>query len=122
MTPKSLFATLNREWLRATIQRSRPGVAPGEVVVLSGVDKLQDGSKVNVHFEGKGGAQRIRRRRDESISSVHSTAGGYCPCVMIGIVLAGAIAYKQLPVSALPQVDLPNHSGDYVFTRARARM
>jgi len=33
------------------------GVAPGEVVVLSGVDKLQDGSNVNVHFEGKGAAK-----------------------------------------------------------------
>src|SRR6187399_1888844 len=27
--------------------------------------------------------------------------------LMIGILLAGAIAYKQLPVSALPQVDYP---------------
>src|SRR5678815_5048516 len=27
--------------------------------------------------------------------------------LMIGIVLGGAIAYKQLPVSALPQVDYP---------------
>src|SRR5579862_7013107 len=27
--------------------------------------------------------------------------------LMIGIVLAGAIAYKQLPVSALPEVDYP---------------
>src|SRR5215471_4534829 len=27
--------------------------------------------------------------------------------LMIGILLAGAVAYKQLPVSALPQVDYP---------------
>ena len=27
--------------------------------------------------------------------------------LMAGILLAGAIAYKQLPVSALPQVDYP---------------
>src|SRR5437762_5779371 len=27
--------------------------------------------------------------------------------LMIGVLLAGAIAYRQLPVSALPQVDYP---------------
>ena len=27
--------------------------------------------------------------------------------LMIGILLAGAVAYKQLPVSALPEVDYP---------------
>src|SRR5260221_7844119 len=27
--------------------------------------------------------------------------------LMVAIVLAGAVAYKQLPVSALPQVDYP---------------
>lgn len=27
--------------------------------------------------------------------------------LMIAILLAGAVAYKQLPVSALPQVDYP---------------
>src|SRR6202521_2733068 len=27
--------------------------------------------------------------------------------LMVGILLAGAVAYKQLPVSALPEVDYP---------------
>src|SRR5258706_13268957 len=27
--------------------------------------------------------------------------------LMMGVLLAGAVAYKQLPVSALPQVDYP---------------
>ncbi|MGN6592952.1 MAG: efflux RND transporter permease subunit, partial [Terriglobales bacterium] len=27
--------------------------------------------------------------------------------LMVGILLAGFVAYKQLPVSALPQVDYP---------------
>jgi len=31
------------------------GLAPGDVVVTSGVDKLQEGSKVTVHFPGEGG-------------------------------------------------------------------
>jgi membrane fusion protein, multidrug efflux system len=29
------------------------GLSPGDVVVMTGVDKLQDGSKVNVHFAGE---------------------------------------------------------------------
>ncbi len=29
------------------------GLAPGDVVVMTGVDKLQEGSKVSVHFEGE---------------------------------------------------------------------
>ncbi|HXI43322.1 MAG TPA: MdtA/MuxA family multidrug efflux RND transporter periplasmic adaptor subunit [Bryobacteraceae bacterium] len=29
------------------------GLEPGDVVVMTGVDKLQEGSKVNVHFEGE---------------------------------------------------------------------
>ncbi len=31
------------------------GLQPGDVVVMSGVDKLQEGSKVVVHFPGEGG-------------------------------------------------------------------
>src|SRR5690348_4867333 len=31
------------------------GLAPGDVLVTSGVDKLQDGTKVTVHFPGEGG-------------------------------------------------------------------
>jgi membrane fusion protein, multidrug efflux system len=29
------------------------GLAPGDVVVMTGVDKLQEGSKVNAHFDGQ---------------------------------------------------------------------
>lgn len=32
------------------------GLEPGDVVVMTGVDKLQEGSKVNVHFPGESGA------------------------------------------------------------------
>ena len=33
------------------------GLAPGDVVVTSGVDKLQEGTKVQVHFPGENGQQ-----------------------------------------------------------------
>ncbi len=41
--------------------------------------------------------------------------------LMAGILIAGAIAYKQLPVSALPEVDYPNYSVPHVLSRAPAQ-
>ena len=37
--------------------------------------------------------------------------------LMVAILLAGAVAYKQLPVSALPQVDYPDHPGAHLLSR-----
>ena len=37
---------------KAMIPKSPPGLAPGEVVVMTGVDKLQEGSKVNAQIDG----------------------------------------------------------------------
>ncbi len=37
--------------------------------------------------------------------------------LMVGILLAGAVGYTQLPVSALPEVDYPDHSSHYVLSR-----
>ena len=39
---------------------------------------------------------------------------------MVGLLIAGAIGYKQLPVSALPQVDYPTIQ-IVTFYRAPAR-
>ena len=39
---------------------------------------------------------------------------------MIAILLAGALAYRHLPVSALPQVDYPTISSADVLSRSRA--
>ena len=36
------------------------GLEPGDVVVMTGVDKLQEGSKVSVHFEGENPATGAR--------------------------------------------------------------
>ena len=38
-----------------------------------------------------------------------------------GLLLAGMVAYRQLPVSALPQVDYPTIQVLDVLSRARAR-
>ena len=37
--------------------------------------------------------------------------------LMAGILIAGFIAYKQLPVSALPEVRLSDHSMHYRLSR-----
>ena len=81
------------------------GLAPGEVVVMTGVDKLQEGSKVNAHIDG--------RRQPEGICVEMSPSRTFIlrpvatSLLMAGILLAGIVAYKQLPVSALPEVDYP---------------
>ena len=40
--------------------------------------------------------------------------------LMIGLLLVGLVAYTQLPVSALPQVDYPTIQVLDVLSRARA--
>jgi len=37
---------------------------------------------------------------------------------MVGILLAGAVGYTQLPVSALPEVRLSDHSSNYLLSGA----
>ena len=39
--------------------------------------------------------------------------------LMVAILLAGAVAYRQLPVSALPQVDYPDHPGAHLLSRRK---
>ncbi len=97
------------------------GVAPGDVVVVDGQDKLQAGSKVDPHASG-GGANRNGQTRLAS----PAPARAVCPhgsamnpsrlfilrpvattLLMVGLLLVGVVAYTQLPVSALPEVDYP---------------
>jgi multidrug efflux system membrane fusion protein len=50
------------------------GLAPGDVVVMTGVDKLQEGSKVNVHFQGENPAPGAR-----SVSGGKARPSGQAP-------------------------------------------
>ena len=95
---------------------------PGEQVVTEGTDKLQDKSKVELRgrkSDGKGqtkpaapsGTSTIQgrarlRRRNESFATVYFAAGRD-GAVHGRDLLVGMVAYYQLPVSALPQVDYP---------------
>ena len=51
---------------RAIRRKSRAGSTPGDVVVTVGVDRLQEGSKVNAQVPGEapiGGGDQARRRK-----------------------------------------------------------
>ena len=48
--PPSPSGKSRRESPKASDTEITSGVAPGDVVVMTGVDKLQEGSKVNVQF------------------------------------------------------------------------
>ena len=83
---------------------------------MTGADKLQEGSKVRVEIPGernerRGGqaAGRPVRRRQAQVnpSRTFILRPVATSLLMVGILLAGMVAYKQLPVSALPEVDYP---------------
>ena len=124
--------------------RSTSGVAPGEMVVVDGADRLREGAKVEVVTRDaqrsrrrptrrgadraaraaaraaatrRGeGAQR-RRRKGRRLGAL--TAPPMNPSrlfilrpvatslLMVAILLAGIVAYRVLPLSALPEVDYP---------------
>ena len=41
--------------------------------------------------------------------------------LMAAMFLAGGVAFFQLPVSALPEVDYPDHPGAHVLSRRESR-
>ena len=83
------------------------GIHPGEVVANSSFEKLQDGSKID-GFNGKATRHiELRQTRHESIPHHLFCGRSRRRLLMAAILLAGIVAYRQLPVSALPQVDYP---------------
>jgi RND family efflux transporter MFP subunit len=100
------------------------GLAPGQIVVTDGVDKLQDGSKVIVQTNGwqtsraarslrPRGRSRRERKLDYFGKELMSPSRTFIlrpvatTLLMAAILLAGIAGYTQLPVSALPEVDYP---------------
>ena len=94
------------------------GLEPGDEVVMTGVDKLNEGTKVSAQLQGQaarrpasrgrkpGGQGNRGERRSEPVPDIHSSAGG--DVAAHGRHPAGgAVGYTQLPVSALPEVDYP---------------
>ncbi len=80
------------------------GLAPGDRVVVEGAERLREGSKVEVKESRPrhlAESQVMNPSRTFILRPVATTL------LMVAILLAGAVAYHQLPVSALPQVDYP---------------
>ena len=84
------------------------GLSPGDKVVMTGVDKLQEGSKVasRRHEPGVERCELTELKR-MSPSRTFILRPVATSLLMVGILLAGIVAYRQLPVSALPEVDYP---------------
>ena len=81
----------------------KTGISPGEMVVTDGADRLREGAKVELRsargWFPKGPVMNISR--------LFITRPVATTLLMVAIFLSGVVAYKQLPVSALPQVDYP---------------
>jgi len=97
------------------------GLNPGDLVVTDGQDKLQTGSKVEPRTNapsstpsGRNG-KRLAGIRSAIVrnSSVMSPSRLFIlrpvatTLLMVGVLLIGWVAFLQLPVSALPEVDYP---------------
>ena len=101
------------------------GLAPGDRVVIDGADKLRDGAKINVRAGDRAaGAPPAGARPADPEQVGQETAFGQrtktmnpsqpfilrpvaTTLLMIAIMLSGMLAFRFLPVAALPEVDYP---------------
>ena len=75
-------------------------------MVIDGIDKLQQGTKVNGRMAGgRGQKDELGGRMSPSRPFILRPVA--TSLLMGGLLLVGGVAYRQLPVSALPQVDYP---------------
>ena len=99
---------------RRTRRRLFPVSNREDEVVMVGVDKLQDGARVNAQGSGEAPARstpgktgKSGKKKSVSPSRTFILRPVATSLLMVGILLVGGVAYKQLPVSALPEVDYP---------------
>ncbi len=101
------------------------GLSTEELVVVDGVDKLRQGTKVALRDAAPAGGngpagekaraatETDRSRKDRRAGNLMNPSRPFIlrpvatVLLMAAILLAGIVAYYQLPVSALPQVDYP---------------
>ena len=104
------------------------GVNAGDELVTVGVDRLLEGGKVNPQVPGEspaGGEQeslaekRERGSRERKIVNPSRTfilRPVATSLLMVGILLVGAVAYKQLPGIGTSGSRLSDHSSDHVLS------
>ena len=100
------------------------GINPGDVVANSSFEKLQNGSQDH-RFENA--SFPPPRATTESPCAMNPSRPFILRPVatallMAAILLAGIVAFTQLPVSALPRGRLSDHSGGHVLSRGQSRM
>ncbi len=100
------------------------GVETGDRVVTEGQNQLRPGARVSVRQPGNREARRPRgcrgrggpwwRRQARGIEATEMNVSEPfirrpigTSLLMVGVLIAGAVGYRQLPVAALPQVDYP---------------
>ena len=105
------------------------GLEPQEVVAVNGFDKLLDNAKVMIRQPpsgsgatsggGGGGAAGGKKGRRAAVSPSRPfiLRPVATSLLMAAILLAGGVAYYQLPVSALPEVDYPTIQVRHVLSR-----
>ena len=103
----------------ATTPRSRSGLSPGELVVVDGADKLRAGRAVDAAARRPTTTPEQAGRMNPSRPFILRPVA--TSLLMVAILLAGAVAYRQLPVSALPQVDYPTIQVRHVLSRRQPR-
>ena len=91
------------------------GLAVGDKAVVEGQSRLQPGSRRRGHLDGA--ERRQARRADQRSGGELIMAGGISTpfirfpiatsLLMVGVLFVGIIAYPQLPVAPLPEVDFP---------------
>ena len=119
---------------RRRVDRRRVAASqPGELVVVDGADRLREGAKVElVDARATAGAAEAERRAASAAKAAAPASGGATAeherpmgadrmnpsrlfilrpvattLLMVAILLAGIVAYRVLPLSALPEVDYP---------------
>ena len=106
--------------------RDRRGLAAGENVVTDGVDRLRDGAAIRLAGARRraatpDGGEPVRRRQHRRGAPENRRSEGAhvnpsrlfierpvaTSLLMFAILLVGIVAYRFLPLSALPEVDYP---------------
>ena len=96
------------------------GLAPGELVVVDGADGAARRHARCSARRPRGTPRRAATRERMNLSRPFILRPVATTLLMVAILLAGVVAYRQLPVSALPQVDYPTIQVVDVLSRAPA--
>jgi hypothetical protein len=97
------YRMASRSWCVARATRALEILAPTKIGPEPKACPKRKGNPITREQQGKSPGRRIR---NESFAAVYSSSIA-TSLLMAAILLVGIVAFKQLPVSALPEVDYP---------------